>query len=216
MPRGNHILIAGQLIGKDVGDEVQSVQQAPAYKRHIGAMPQTAEAEDEQHHGYVLHLAAPVAAHGQVQVVQHPFAQTCVPPPPELARVAAEERHLEVLRQFYAHQPAHAPCYLRIGREVGIEVEVEEHDAQKHRTARQVIVAGIAVVHHLLYIGSYHHLFEKPPQYFGQRPLYNRITRERWPPELRQYGGRGGYRPRQQMREEADVGRVGHKILLGR
>ncbi len=109
---GHHVLIPGQLVGKDVGYEVQTVQQPPAYKRHVGTMPQTAETEDEQHHRYVFQLATPVAAHGQVQVVQHPFAQRGVPPPPELARVAAEERHLEVLRQLYAHQPAHAPCYL--------------------------------------------------------------------------------------------------------
>ncbi len=82
--------------------EQQCVVRSPGDERPVGAVPETAQEEDDKSVSYDFRLRNAAAAQRNIDIIAEPSRQRDVPPAPKLRNIAAEIRHVEVPHQLYS------------------------------------------------------------------------------------------------------------------
>lgn len=150
---------------------------APQYKRPIRSMPEPAQQEYYKriphHNGFLVRLGMasmewylrPASAQRDIHIIAEPCRQRDMPTTPKLRNVAAEIRHIEVAHQPDTEQLRRTDGYIRIPREVAVNLKREEHRCQCQRAARLLTYRAEDRIHIRRAVVRHHYLLEQAPQY---------------------------------------------------
>lgn len=103
----------------------QRMDEAPQHKSPIGAMPETADQENEKCVSDRIPFAISRPTKRDVQVVSEPSRKRDVPTTPELGDVSREIGHLEIGHQSNAKQACCSDGNVTVAREVTVNLERE-------------------------------------------------------------------------------------------
>ena len=90
------------------------IQQSPAYKGPVGAMPYTGQEPHDKYIPYMPSLTHPVSAKGYLDIVPEPGAECDMPSSPELCYGLGHIRKIEVFKEMEAEHPSKPDCHIRI------------------------------------------------------------------------------------------------------
>ena len=111
----------------------------PKHKRPIRTMPEPAQKEYHKriphHNGFLVRLGMtsiewylrPTAAQRDIHIIAEPCRQRDMPTTPKLRNVPAEIRHVEVAHQPDTEQFRRTDGYIRIPREVAVNLKRKQH-----------------------------------------------------------------------------------------
>ena len=118
------------------------MEESPGEEGPVGAVPETAEQEDDEGVAYDFGLADAAAAEGDIDVVAEPGGEGDVPAAPELGDVAAEVGHVEVAPQADTEEFGAADGDVAIAGEVAVDLEGKEDGGKDERGAAELRGVG--------------------------------------------------------------------------
>ena len=140
----------------------------PRNKSPVGAMPKAAYQEDYQRITNDFGFSGATAAQRNVEIIAEPRGERDVPAPPELSNVATEIGIVEVAHQPNAKQLGHTDGDIGIAREVGVDLEGEEHGRQRQSGTVVGRLVPEDLVHKNGAVVGDGHFLEQSPQHLPQ------------------------------------------------
>ena len=137
---------------------------SPSNESPVGAMPETAQQENDKRVANHLCLRAAAAAQRNIDVIAEPCRQRNVPPAPKLGNVAAEIRNVEIAHKPDTEQLRRSDGNVGIAREVAVNLEGEKNGSQKQCAAALVLISTENLIHINGTIISHHDFLEQAPK----------------------------------------------------
>lgn len=103
------------------------------------------------------------AAQWDIHIIAKPCRQRDMPTTPKLRNVPAEIRHVEVAHQPDTKQLRRTDGYIRIPREVAVNLKREQHRRQCQRAARLLTYRPEDRIHVRRAVVCHHYLLEQAP-----------------------------------------------------
>ena len=115
--------------------------EAPKHVIPAGPVPQARNQERGQQVRLPLQRPDPVAPERDVDEVAEPGRQRDVPAAPEVGRAVRDVGVVEVQHQLEPEPPRRAARDVRVGREVGVDLQAEGEHARPQHLERRILVA---------------------------------------------------------------------------
>ena len=190
-------------------------------------MPKSRQQEDNERvandNGFLVRLFVmyalgddrAAATQRDIDVIPKPCSKRYMPTPPEFRYVPAEIRYVEIAHQSDTEQLSRAYGYIRVAREVAVNLYGEQHGCEKKCTAR----VGRIVCKHGIHIRStvvrHNNLLEQSPKDLAHTVHRLRIVEVPPLQKLRQEVRGALYRSRHQLRKERQECGKGNEVMRG-